>query len=43
MRAQDREKRIILIREKRDSLNDLIEELEDMKSEWCLSRGYEKY
>ncbi len=34
MRIQDKEERIISIRQKRDSLNDLLEELEDMKSEW---------
>ena len=34
MRIQDKEERIISIRQKRDSLNDLIEELENMKSEW---------
>ena len=30
MRIQDKEE----LRQKRDSLNDLIEELEDMKSKW---------
>ncbi len=34
MRIQDKEERIISIKQKRDSLNDLLEELEDMKSEW---------
>ncbi len=34
MRIQDKEERIISIRQKRDSLNDLLEELENMKSEW---------
>ena len=34
MRIQDKEEQIISIRQKRDSLNDLLEELEDMKSEW---------
>ncbi len=32
--AQNKEKQIVLIREKRDSLNDLLEKLEDTKSEW---------
>ncbi len=32
--AQNKEKQIILIREKRDSLNDLLEKLEDTKREW---------
>ncbi len=34
MRIQDKEERIISIKQKRDSLNDLLEELEDTKSEW---------
>ena len=32
--AQNKEKQIILIREKRDSLNDLLEKLEDTKRDW---------
>ena len=34
MRIQDKEERIIFIREKRDSLNDLLEKLEDIKCDW---------
>ncbi len=32
--AQNKEKQIILIGEKRDSLNDLLEKLEDTKHDW---------
>ena len=35
MRIQDKEEQIISIRQERDSLNDLLEELEGMESEWC--------
>ena len=38
MRIEDKEERIISIRQKRDSLNDLLEELENMKSEWYDSK-----
>ncbi len=34
MRIQDKEERIISIRQRRDYLNDSLEELENMKSEW---------
>ncbi len=33
MRIQDKEEQIISIRQERDSLNDLLEELEGMESE----------